>query len=177
MEPRVITRLNGGKKNIVSGTVKDSLVENKSDGAPADPRRLIIMAVIVVAIIGGAYVLLDYRGKGKNVSQNVLSLETSNATSPASPLISGAQLQVTSATDPVIAELVQTVFKHIFLPSGNVQISTVVKPDELRKVNPVFYQFAKEGDKVLIYADRAILYDPVADKVLDVIHGPSQPSK
>ena len=159
-----------------------SVSSESSQRGGLDNKKLVIGLLAIVCVVALAYLLLDFKNKGvKNQNENsAVSANSSVASAPAGNTQSaggGAQLQVTSATDPVIAELVQTVFKHIFLPSGQVQIATVVKADELRKVNPVFYQFAKEGDKVLIYADRAILYDPVADKVLDVLHGSNQPVK
>ncbi|OGH64044.1 MAG: hypothetical protein A2821_03500 [Candidatus Magasanikbacteria bacterium RIFCSPHIGHO2_01_FULL_41_23] len=81
----------------------------------------------------------------------------------------GPQVQVNSS-DPGVEQIVKKVFKHVFLPSGEVQIQTITNADELRKINPLFYQFAKSGDHILVYKDRAILYDPVADLVLDIIH-------
>lgn len=85
---------------------------------------------------------------------------------------SGPQVQIISS-NPGVEEIVKKVFKHVFLPSGDLEVQTVAKPDELRKVNPIFYEFAKVGDYVLIYKDRAVLYDPVADRVLDIVHNPA----
>lgn len=47
-------------------------------------------------------------------------------------------------------------------------VATVASPEQL-KDQPFFAQ-AKQGDKVLIYtkARRAILYDPVAHKIIDI---------
>lgn len=81
-----------------------------------------------------------------------------------------AEMNVTSASDPMAADLVEKVFKHIFLPSGDVRIETIVDVERLRANNPIFYQFARDGDKILFYYDRAILYNTEVDKVLDVYH-------
>ncbi len=135
---------------------------------------ILVLVILLAALF--AYLLLDFRTNKQtkigreeqaNTSPEKLS-EKSISSEPKNPP-SGPQVQI-STSDPEVAAIIERVFKHIFLPSGNVQVETVVKPDELRKVNPVFYQFAKVGDQVLVYFDRAILYDPVADRVLDVIH-------
>ena len=156
--------------------IKNSVQKNVSKKIDWTDKKSVIAVLLAIGLIlVAAYFIFDFRTNKPASAPNVAVNQPADAT----PQTRGnsAQLQVTSATDPAIAELVQTVFKHIFLPSGNVQVATVVKADDLRQANPVFYQFAKEGDKVLIYSDRAILYDPVADKVLDVLHGNNQPTK
>ncbi|MDO8499635.1 MAG: hypothetical protein Q7S66_03170 [bacterium] len=82
---------------------------------------------------------------------------------------SGPQVKIV-ASDQTTTDIINKVFKHVFLQSGDVQVQTINKPDELRKTNPVFYQYAKAGDYILLYSDRAILYDPIADLVLDIEH-------
>lgn len=151
------------------------------------PLLIVVLVIFFFQFIFSAYLILDL--KRNNVENerfgklptSVLSVKQEDvgkgtteqkevATSDAQSVFATApQLEVT-ATDPKIKALINKVFAHIFLPSGNVQVETVVKPDELRKINPTFYQLAKEGDQMLEYSDRAILYDPVADRVLDVIH-------
>jgi len=74
------------------------------------------------------------------------------------------------ADNATTESLVKKVFSHIFLPKGDIRVESITKPDDLRKIDPIFYQYAKVGDIVLTYTDRAILYDPAADKVLDVLH-------
>lgn len=130
----------------------------------------IVSGAILLSAIIIAYVLLDSKERGLmgGGQSATVGQETQGSTSDSS----GAMLQV-KGTDPAVEAIIQTVFKHIYLPSGDVQVQTVVKPDELRKVNPVFYEFAREGDRVLVYSDRAILYNPFVDKVLDVIHFPA----
>lgn len=81
-----------------------------------------------------------------------------------------SRIDIVSSTNPIVGDAVKKVFQHIYLPSGDVQVQIVVKPEELRKIDPVFYQFAQEGDNILFYTDRAILYNPRIDKVIDVSH-------
>ncbi len=65
--------------------------------------------------------------------------------------------------------LIDRVGRLIILPEGETPtIATVSDPEKLR--NQPFFAKAKVGDKVLIYtnAKKAILYDPLADRILEV---------
>lgn len=73
-----------------------------------------------------------------------------------------------SAQDEV-KKLVQEVGKLIELPTGeDPTVATVTDISKLK--DQPFFQKAKNGDKVLIYtnARRAILYDPLVKRVIDV---------
>ena len=137
------------------------------------PREIFLVIVISVFVV---VTLVSHFNLFAKIFGNASSHDSLSSTTPISASGieegsgGGAQVRVTT-NDPAISDLIAKIFKHIFLPSGQVIVETVVKPDDLRKANPVFYQFVKLGDKILIYSDRAILYDPVADKVLDIIHG------
>lgn len=66
--------------------------------------------------------------------------------------------------------ILDEVGKLMVLPSDELPtLATVTNVEELRKTQP-FFNNAKNGNKVLIYtkAKKAILYDPVANKVIDV---------
>jgi hypothetical protein len=136
--------------------------------------HLVILAVSILTLISVLvliYLLFDKR------TRQAETQACASATVAQTPDTGGQanelQPNIQSA-DPAVVDLVKKVFRHILLPDGDVQIQKVVKPDELRKANPVFYQYVREGDQILIYPDRAILYDPLIDKVLDVIHTPTQ---
>lgn len=65
--------------------------------------------------------------------------------------------------------LSEKVGKLIMLPTDEIPtIATVSDPEALKDQS--FFADAKKGDKVLIYsnAKRAILYDPVANKIITV---------
>ena len=47
-------------------------------------------------------------------------------------------------------------------------VATIVDVEQLRSRNS-FYNKAKNGDHLIVTNDRAILYDPVADKIIDVV--------
>lgn len=144
-------------------------------------RRSLRIGITTAAITSAIFILIGscfflYYGNGKNFSPGTASTNDASGvvmTPPvteSNPVNSGAQLDVLSPSNDQVSQIAKKVFTHIFLPSGNVQVATVQNVDALRKQNPVFYKLAKNGDIVLIYQNQAILYDPVIDKVLDVIH-------
>ena len=68
-----------------------------------------------------------------------------------------------------VKKVVAQVGKLILLPEGETPtIATVSDPSALK--NQAFFADAKKGDKVLIYtnAKKAILYDPVIKKIINV---------
>lgn len=135
-----------------------------------DKNRLALAAIgggtAVALLLIGTSALFRYCGKEKVV---VVPQAAQLSAVPAPPLERGPLIEITTS-DSSVAEVGKAVARHMFLPSGNVKVATVENPDNLRKENPVFYENAKKGDKVLIYPDRAILYNPEVDRVIDIAH-------
>lgn len=79
--------------------------------------------------------------------------------------------QAVMAKDPVkeLEQTIKMVSKHLVLPTNETPTMATVSDPEKLKDQPFFVN-AKKGDKVLIYANsqKAILYDPVADKIVEV---------
>jgi hypothetical protein len=75
----------------------------------------------------------------------------------------------TVLSDSEVTQLTTTVGKLIELPQGEIPTVATVTDVELLKDQP-FFARAQEGDRVLIYktAKKAILYDPVANRIRDV---------
>jgi len=68
-----------------------------------------------------------------------------------------------------LTEVVEKVGKLIVLPEGETPtLATVSDPSKLK--DQTFFARAKAGDKVLIFTNskKAILYDPVANKIVEV---------
>lgn len=67
--------------------------------------------------------------------------------------------------------------KRIYsIPAGaDPTVATIVDVEQLRARNS-FYAKAKNGDHLIVTTDRAILYDPVADKIIDVVPVQIQPA-
>lgn len=123
---------------------------------PRRPRRrsdvsgAIIFAVILVVLGGGAYALWSWSGWFSDA--------------PAEERATSREEEENEITD-----IVARVGELIVLPEGEEPtIATVTDPEKLR--DQVFFANAKEGDVVLIYtgAQKAYLYDPVADKLVEV---------
>ena len=158
---------------------KDPMV-SQFFGEDRSQKSIVIVLVLLIILIGAFFVFDFKNNRSKtlgSVNQPVAPAmsDTKVATTPNSAV--NQQLLDVTTNNASLSELIKKVGKHIFLPSGQVTVSTVVDADALRKDNPVFYQFAKKGDRVLIYATEAILYDPVVDLVLDVAHVTPSPTK
>lgn len=80
------------------------------------------------------------------------------------------EISEVSGSDPTTADTIRKVGNHMLLPDGEVVVAEVVDPEASRAENPIFYKYAQKGDKVLIYPDRAILYNPASDKIVDIMH-------
>lgn len=73
------------------------------------------------------------------------------------------------ATDEENRKIIEEVSKLMDLPTD--EVPTVATVTDITKLqDQPFFQRAKNGDKVLIYSNarRAILYDPLIKKVIDV---------
>lgn len=73
-----------------------------------------------------------------------------------------------SALQAQTQDLVDQVSKHTELPKGSPTVATVSDVSKLS--TQTFFVNAKNGDKVLIYADskKAILYRPSEDKIINI---------
>ena len=106
---------------------------------------LTFVIVLVLAIAAAVYFFFQYQ-KAQQLLQN--------------PTLA-AQLQENA--------LLAQVGKLMVLPTGEVpQVATVSDVSKLK--DQPFFSNAKNGDKVLIYtkARQAILYDPIANKIINV---------
>lgn len=112
----------------------------------SDKMQKIIIAVLVglvVVLIGLTYYFRDQFQTIKKDPQKITQQETQS--------------------------LVEKISRLMVVPEGEDPIIATVMDPELLKDQP-FFAKAKKGDRVLIYskARRAILYDPAADKILEV---------
>ena len=110
-------------------------------------RRIHIITIVVLAAltVASASFAVYYRQKYEGLKTNPQTL--------AQESVSG---------------LISDVSKLMQLPDEPPTVATVSDPSKLK--DQVFFQDAKTGDKVLIYTDakKAILYDPVAKKIVEV---------
>ncbi|HEY4476639.1 MAG TPA: hypothetical protein VJB69_01510 [Candidatus Paceibacterota bacterium] len=74
-----------------------------------------------------------------------------------------------AAAKSEVQEIVTKVGQLVVLPDGEEPtLATVADPEQLR--DQPFFARAKKGDKVLVYniAKKAILYDPIQNKILEI---------
>jgi hypothetical protein len=57
--------------------------------------------------------------------------------------------------------------RHIYLPSGTPKVVPVLDADKLRKEQP-FFANAKNGDMLLVYPNKVIIFSLVEDKIVEV---------
>ncbi len=104
------------------------------------------------------------------ITLGILLLLTAAATAYLYRTVNALKVNVQTAEQKnETAELISKVGNIILLPEGEVPtIATVSNPEELKE--QPFFAKAKMGDKVLLYpiAKKAYLYDPVANKIIEV---------
>ncbi len=75
----------------------------------------------------------------------------------------------------VAKQIVEKVGKLIKIQAGTEPtVATIVDVEQLRSRN-AFYNKAKNGDHLIVTTDRAILYDPAANIIIDVVPVQLQP--
>ncbi len=79
----------------------------------------------------------------------------------------GQAAAVPELSDKQVKELVQTVGKHIVLPTETPTIVQISNVDQL-KVDQPFFRSAQNGDQLLVYPSRVILYRPSTDQIVDI---------
>ena len=80
-----------------------------------------------------------------------------------------AELKPVTASDDVDA-LIARIGKIIVInPDERPTVATVENADFLRSQNPDFYKDAQNGDRLLIWSDKAVLYSTKQNKILSVL--------
>lgn len=64
--------------------------------------------------------------------------------------------------------LKEAVSRHMLLPDGDPAIATIIDIEKLKGQNPDFYAKAENGDRLLVFKNKAVLYDPDKDLILNV---------
>ena len=119
---------------------------------------LFIIALLVLVIV------LDMRRRQAETKLMELSMKYEQQ--------SGNQAQNREAAKQIV-EKVRRLYE---IPTGvEPTVATIVDVNQLRTRN-AFYNKAKNGDHLIVTNDRAILYDPAADKIIDVVPVQIQPA-
>lgn len=85
----------------------------------------------------------------------------------AAPNIPGAKDEAVARD---VGSLIQKVARHIVIKDGETpSVATVQDADALRSQNPIFYKDAQNGDRVLVWSDKVVLYSVDRDILLAVL--------
>ncbi len=122
------------------------------------PKTFAFLAVIVVVVLT-AFALMAVnaiKGKGKGPAANTPAVTQNN------------KIPQAAATD---VENVVSRVSQLILTKNDEQptVATVQDADLLRQGNPLFYKDAENGDRLLVWSDKAVLYSTKQDKLLAVM--------
>lgn len=104
----------------------------------------LVILILVLALALGAVGYLYYREKQPGSDDAAIKAEIDRLSSRVSQLV-----KVPEGETPTVA--------------------TVIDAKKLKKNNPVFYEGVENGDKLLVYSDRVVLYDVNNDVVLNMV--------
>lgn len=108
----------------------------------------IILILIVIGLLGfGVKVFLDSQQQIKELQDK---LEISKTTETGDPKV-----------------IVDKISHHMVLPKGEPSLVTIANVELLKKDQP-FFAPASNGDKLLVYPDKVILYSPTLDRIIDI---------
>lgn len=120
-------------------------------------KRFIVSIIGFLLVLFIAWYFLDQRGAGNGDATSETEKGTTSAPSGV----------IDASSDP--KAIVDKVAKHMLLPKGEIKLAAVTDVESLRKKNPGWFDFAKNGDILLHYAYGIIIYDPAVDKIVDVV--------
>ncbi len=72
------------------------------------------------------------------------------------------------ASDAIYVRAVKTISSVMVVPNDVPKVATVGNADEVKTNDPDFFKNAKEGDIVFTYLDRAILFNPKTQKIVNI---------
>lgn len=133
-----------------------------TSAAPQGKKSALLTAILVLLLVLTVVLEVKRREAVSRVDQLSVQLE---------------QIQKgTRANREAAQQVIEKVRKHIAIPLEPAPtVATIVNAESLKSRNP-FYEKAENGDHLVITANRAVLYDPDADIILDVIPVQLQPS-
>ncbi|MDO8617979.1 MAG: LytR C-terminal domain-containing protein [Candidatus Uhrbacteria bacterium] len=81
-----------------------------------------------------------------------------------------------SAQGEDVQSLVNQVARHTVVKQGELPaVAIVADVPFLQSQNPIFYKDVQQGDRLLVWSDRAILYSPSRDLILAMVSAPAAP--
>jgi len=127
----------------------------KAKGTPIKGRLFIFVILIVVVAAGALAIVNALKYNGQNAQQ-------------------GNNWRKVAANTPLqkddIQGLINRVSNLIVVKSDEQPtVATVQDANLLKQNNPLFYQDAENGDRLLVWSDKAVLYSTRMDKLLSVM--------
>lgn len=110
--------------------------------------KLVVGVVAIVLVAAGTYFL-------------VLKPQQESAQAAADQ---AKQAQETEKYNNLVAKIKKT----ILVPDESPTIATIANLTEVQKQNATFYADAKEGDTVIIFSTKALIYRESEDKIINV---------
>lgn len=113
-------------------------------------RGIVFLCVVIISVAG----LVGYLGYKSKIGKGDTELNDK---------------ELSSSQDGEIDAIISEVGKLMILPKDEDPTIATVSDPKILESQP-FFSKAKKGDKVLIYtkAQKAILYDPVANKIINI---------
>jgi hypothetical protein len=131
------------------------------DTAKKSPGKTLAVLLFIALLV--LVIVLDMRRR--QAEQKVMELSMQNE-----------QLAGNEAQNRENAKAIVNKVRRLYTIPNDVEptVATIVDVKQLRARN-AFYNKAKNGDHLIVTQDRAILYDPIADKIIDVVPVQIQP--
>ncbi|MEO6729571.1 MAG: hypothetical protein ABIM99_06650 [Candidatus Dojkabacteria bacterium] len=127
--------------NSLQDPFKQKKIQNRNDGL----YKVIIGILILVIIAGGVYLFVIKPRQASVAGESTESADTAKYNA-----------------------LIDKVKKIILVPDENPTIATIANLEEVQKQNATFYADAKEGDTVIIFSTKALIYREGEDKIINV---------
>lgn len=144
--PASVEQINKSQNVNQAGDVLKENINSEKGKNKMSKFAKILISLLVIFFIASAVFAGYYYKKVKDLTKNESALK-----------------------DTQLKEVIEKVGKLVVLPQNEQPtLATVSDPSQLQ--NQPFFKSAKKGDQVLVYinARRAILYDPVANKIIDI---------
>ncbi|OGL74448.1 hypothetical protein A3E39_04120 [Candidatus Uhrbacteria bacterium RIFCSPHIGHO2_12_FULL_60_25] len=125
----------------------------KSVAAPASTQRFFGQPVVILAVVAAMAVAAVY-------------LWITQPKPPSAPPTAETSPEVKRQVDDIVARVAELITVN---PNEKPYVAMVSDIEAVRQANPVFYRDAEEGDKVLIWSDKAVIYSPSKDKLVAVV--------
>lgn len=162
-------------------------MEQQSDRFVKQQKLMVLMAVVcfvmmIVVVVFGWYVFRYSSTKIQKNSETMAQLLKNANLQNSGETLNAGQIEVDNvkagdfankenqdSTNLTAQEIIKMVSKHMLLANGDVVVATITNIEGLRLDFPELFTYAKDGDRLIFYSLGIIVYDPVLDKVVDVL--------